>query len=75
MDEGAVYIALYNELFINGQRNIGDGRSVEIFDRNRTYTAVGYAIKKNLKVQLGAMRQVTDNWSKDQLQLSLHHSF
>jgi len=24
---GAVYLALYNELFVNGQRDIGDGRS------------------------------------------------
>ncbi|NNC83490.1 MAG: DUF2490 domain-containing protein [Flavobacteriales bacterium] len=75
LDEGAIYLALYNELFVNGQRNIGDGRTVELFDRNRTYTALGYSIQKNLRVQLGVMRQVTDNWSKDQLQLSLHHSF
>ena len=70
-----IYLALYNELFINGQRNIGDGKTVEIFDRNRTYLAVGYVLKKNTKIQLGAMRQVTDTWSKDQVQLSLHHSF
>jgi hypothetical protein len=69
------YLALYNELFINGQRNIGDGRSGEIFDPNRTYAALGYVLKDNLKVQLGYMRQVTDSWSKDQIQLSLHHSF
>ena len=30
----AIYLALYNELFINGQTDIGDGREVEIFDRN-----------------------------------------
>ena len=29
-----VYLAFYNELFINAQRDIGDGREVEIFDRN-----------------------------------------
>ncbi|WP_459210995.1 DUF2490 domain-containing protein [Aquimarina rhabdastrellae] len=69
------YIALYNELFINGQRDIGDDREVEIFDRNRLYGAVGYMIKKGLKVQLGVMNQTTDNLNKNQLQLSLHHSF
>lgn len=69
------YLALYNEIFINGERNIGDGRSIEIFDRNRTYIALGYVLNDKLKVQLGAMRQVTDNWAKDQVQLSLHHSF
>lgn len=72
MDKGTVYLALYNELFINGQRNIGNGNSVEIFDRNRFYLAVGYMIKKELQVQLGIMNQTTDNFSKNQLQLSLH---
>jgi len=72
MDKGTVYLALYNEIFINGQRNIGNGNSVKIFDRNRFYLAMGYMIKKGLQVQLGMMNQTTDNWSKNQLQLSLH---
>lgn len=75
MDKKTLYLAFYNELFINGQRDIGDGRSVEIFDRNRTYGALGYAFRKNLKVQLGLMRQITDNWAKTQLQVSLHHNW
>jgi len=72
MDEKTLYLALYNELFINGERNIGDGKSVAVFDRNRLYGALGYVIKKGLKVQLGVMNQTTDSWSKNQLQLSLH---
>ncbi len=48
---------------------------VETFDRNRFYTAIGYVIKKNLKVQLGAMRQSTNNWNKNQLQVSVHQTF
>ena len=75
IDVNTVYLALYNELFINGERSIGDDRKVELFDRSRTYGAVGYAVKKNLKVQLGAMRQITDNWAKTQVQLSAHQSF
>jgi hypothetical protein len=71
----AIYLSLYNELFINGQRDIGDGNRVETFDRNRFYTAIGYAIKKNLKVQLGIMRQSTNNWNKNQLQVSVHQTF
>lgn len=70
---GAVYLALYNELFINGQRSIGEDRQVEIFDRNRTYLGVGYSVLDNLKVQAGWMHQATDNWTKSQLQVSLHH--
>ena len=73
MEKSTLYLALYNELFINGQRSIGNGNTVEIFDRNRFYTALGYVIKEGIKVQLGIMNQTTDNWSKNQLQLSLHH--
>lgn len=75
MKQKTIYLALYNELFINGQRNIGNSRQVELFDRNRTYVALGCVIKAQLKIQLGAMRQLTDNWGKTQLQLSLHHKF
>jgi len=75
LTKNAVYLAFYNELFINGQKDIGDNRKVETFDRNRLYGALGYAIKDNLKVQLGFMEQTLNNSSKGQLQLSLHHSF
>ncbi|MEO9967463.1 MAG: DUF2490 domain-containing protein [Reichenbachiella sp.] len=75
MEKNTIYLALYNELFINGQRNIGDNNRVEIFDRNRFYSAFGYVIRNGLNVQLGIMRQTTENWSKNQLQFSLHHKF
>lgn len=75
MEPKTLYLALYNELFINGQRNIGENKSVEIFDRNRFYTALGYVISKGLKVQAGLMNQSTNNWKKNQLQISLHHNF
>lgn len=75
LSKGAVYLATYNELFINGERGIGNGREVEVFDRNRTYLGLGYSIKDNLRVQLGWMEQTTNNWQKGQLQFSLHHTF
>lgn len=75
LDNGVVYLAMYNELFINGQKDIGGGRSVEIFDRNRAYLGIGYGLKSNLRVQAGWMLQTTDDWSKGQLQFSLHHKF
>ena len=75
LNKNAVYLALYNEIFINGEREIGGGRSVELFDRNRFYSAMGYALKDNLKIQAGYMTQTTDNVSKGQIQLSLHHTF
>lgn len=69
------YLALYNELFINGERSIGNGKTVELFDRNRAYGAIGYVIARQLNVQVGAMRQTTDSWAKNQAQVSLHHTF
>ena len=75
MEKNTIYLALYNELFMNGQRTIGNGNTVEFFDRNRLYGAVGYVIQDGLKVQLGVMNQTTYSWGKNQIQLSLHHSF
>lgn len=68
-----IYLALYNEVFINGERSIGQGKTVELFDRNRFYAGLGYVIQKGLNVQLGFMNQTTDSWAKNQFQVSLHH--
>lgn len=75
LSQGAIYLALYNELFINGQRSIGAGRKVELFDRDRIYGAVGYSLSEQLRLQAGYMRQITDGLSKGQLQASLHQTF
>lgn len=72
MEKKTLYLSLYDEIFINGQRSIGDGNTVEIFDRNRFYVGLGYIIKKGLRIQFGIMNQTTDNWSKNQLQFSFH---
>ena len=69
----AFYAALYNELFINGQTDIGDGREVQIFDRNRTYLGIGYVLNPKIRFQFGWMNQKTVNWGKGQLQFSMHH--
>ena len=75
LGEGAWYLSMYNEIFINGQNDIGDGRSVETFDRNRIYGALGYSLRDNLKIQGGYMVQTTNNVEKGQIQLSLHQTF
>ena len=75
LEAKAIYLALYNEIFINGQRDVGNGGRVEIFDINRFYSAIGYLINAKAKVQLGFMRQSTDAWNKNQLQISLHQKF
>lgn len=75
LEKNTIYIALYNEIFINGETEIGDGRTVQLFDRNRTYLGLGYNITDNLRIQGGWMKQTTVNWKKGQTQLSLHHKF
>ncbi len=73
--KNTIYAALYNELFINGQQDIGDGRTVEFFDRNRTYLGLGYVLNPKIKFQLGWMNQKTNAQGKGQLQVSMHHNF
>jgi hypothetical protein len=68
-----IYLALYNEIFINGELEIGNDQTVQYFDRNRTYLGIGYGLLDNLRCQLGWMKQTTANWSKGQLQFSVHH--
>ena len=75
LGKGAWYLSFYNEIFINGERDIGDGRTVEIFDRNRFYSAVGYSLSDTLKLQTGFRYQDTNDWGKPQFQLSLHQNF
>ena len=75
IEKSAFYAALYNELFVNGQKDIGDNREVEFFDRNRTYLGIGYVLKKGMKFQLGWMNQKSNSVGKAQLQLSFHHNF
>lgn len=70
-----LYLALYNEIFINGQENIGADRLVQRFDRNRTYLGIGYGISQKIRVQLGAMNQTTASWSKWQAQFSVHQKW
>lgn len=75
LGKNTVYLAFYNELFINGEREIGNNNRVEFFDRNRFYSALGYSVLDNLKVQAGYMQQTTSALSKNQIQLSINHTF
>jgi hypothetical protein len=75
LGKGAIYLSLYNELFVNLNRTIGDGREVDHFDRNRAYAALGYSVSDSLRLQFGYMWQENRNFGKGQLQFNLLHSF
>lgn len=75
IEAGTVYLALYNEIFLNGQKNIGKGKSVDIFDRDWAYGGLGYAFSKQFKVQFGYMHEIANTFDKGQLQFSIHHKF
>ena len=70
--DGSIYLALYNEVFINGELEIGRDRTVERFDRNRFYTAIGFGVTDRAQVQAGYMIQTVPSGSKGQIQVSLH---
>ncbi|MDI1316426.1 DUF2490 domain-containing protein [Flavobacterium sp.] len=44
LSKNAIYAAFYNEIFINGEKNIGNNNTVRVFDRNRFYAGLGYGI-------------------------------
>ncbi|WP_066221818.1 DUF2490 domain-containing protein [Formosa haliotis] len=69
------FVSLYDEVFINGQKAISDTVQVDYFDRNRAYVGLGYVISDHLKGVLGFMHQNTERYAKNQLQVSLLHSF
>ena len=75
IEKETIYVTLYNEFFVNGEKNIGNNRTVSVFDRNRFYAGLGYAVSDKVRFQLGFMNQSTENNGKDQLQISMHHNF
>ncbi|TCO76095.1 DUF2490 domain-containing protein [Chromatocurvus halotolerans] len=75
LGRGAIYLSVYNEIFLNLEKDIGNGRRVDTYDRNRVYAAIGYGVSDSIRLQFGVMRQDTDPWAKNQLQLNLFHNF
>jgi len=75
LGEGAFYLSFYNELFVNLERNLGDDRRVDYFDRNRFYAAIGYSLSDRTRLQFGFMHQETRNIGKGQLQVNLFQFF
>lgn len=72
---GAIYLNVYNEIFVNLEKEIGNDRRVDTYDRNRAYAAIGYGVSDSMRLQFGVMHQDTELWDKTQLQLNLFHTF
>jgi hypothetical protein len=75
LGKGAVYLSFYNELFANLETEIGDGRRVDNFDRNRAYLAIGRSLRDDLRLQIGYMFQKTETVGKGQFQLNFFQTF
>lgn len=55
------YLAMYNEIFLNGAKNV--------FDRNRLYGGVGYRINPSVKIEVGYMNQFFIKSNRDQINI------
>jgi hypothetical protein len=73
--KGAIYLTVSNEFFLNLERGIGRGRSVDYYDRNRFAVGLGYSLGDTERVQLSYMQQSLDEIDKGQLQLNLIQTF
>lgn len=63
----ALYLSLYNEIFIQPKS--------PVFDRDRVYGAIGYVFSSNLKVEAGLMVQLLENSDRAQFQIALFNTF
>lgn len=74
MEKDAVYLSLYDEVFINGELEIGGGKTVKWFDRNRVSAAIGYQLTGKARLQAGMLLQTT-TINKFQLQYTFNYNF
>jgi len=63
IETGALYLGVYDELFINEKRTF--------FDRNRLYGGFGYQYADNIHFQVGLLRQEVQKTAKTFLQFGL----
>ena len=63
----AVYLSLYNEIFIQPKS--------PVFDRDRVYGALGYVFSSSLKVEAGMMAQLLESSDRAQFQIAVFNTF
>jgi hypothetical protein len=71
---GPFYVALWNEIFLNGEKQLRN-TTVDIFDRNWSYAGLGYHLSPSIQLRGGYMREVTNNFTKGQVVVSLIQDF
>ena len=64
--KNALYFSSYNEIFLNTKNNI--------FDRNRIYAGLGYAINNSIKFETGYMIQTLSERNQKQFQFILFNN-
>lgn len=74
LGQNALYAMGWSEVFVNGQQDIGDGRSVSLFDRNWSAIGLGYGFTNKLKLELNYMREITDAYTKGQVIVHVSHA-
>lgn len=67
MTEDAIYLSLYNEIFLQPQE--------PVFDRDRIYAALGYVINPYIRIEAGYMMQVYAADLRGQLQIALFNNY
>lgn len=67
MEDGAVYLSAYNEIFINDRGTL--------FDRNRLYGGVGYRLSERFRFEAGYMNQFLNANNRDQVNLIVFYNF
>lgn len=61
MVDNALYVSLYNEVFLNHKNNI--------FDRNRIYGGLGYKLNSLIRFEVGYMSQVYSHGNRSQINI------
>ncbi len=67
MTKDAVYLSLYNEVFLHDRE--------PVFDRDRIYGALGYVLIPYLRIEAGYMVQLLASGHRGQLQLALFNNY
>lgn len=66
MQKSALYASAYNEIFLNSEK--------PVFDRDRVYGGMGYAISKTVRVEAGLMYQIYESRNRPQFQFAVFNN-